>query len=1079
MTRQTTRSAVLRTLLIRASNCGSTLIVTALLLGPVVGAYSSATSSTVRRTQEGNQTLRETNSENDNLGAALKAIDAAERLRAHWTAEAAHQAIEKYREAGLHWRRAGDQRGEAAALRSTGEIYYHLGERQTALTYYRQAFGLSHSVGDREGEADAQNSIGYVCVYSGEYKQALEACEHALVLSRAAVYRQGEAQALNNIGEVYYSTSEEPKALSYFEQALALWRAVGDGRGQAQTLSNIGYTHGDLGELQKASEYHSQALSLWRAAGDIRGEAQMLSALGVLSSMLGEKQQALDYHNQALPLFQRMGDRNGEARTLNGVGEVYLDIGEMERALDCYSRALQLSRKMGDHGVESIALGRIGKTYILLGETRRALDYYNQWLSLNRSTNNFRLEAYALKAIGDTYVSSSDEGKALEYYNRALMLSRKVQDRRGESYTLNAIGYVYDKLGEKQKALSYYNEALLLSRAVMDRSGESLTLHNIARAERDRGHLREACSRIEAALLIAESLRTKVTSQDLRASYFASVRQSYELYIDLLMRLHQQHPAEGYAAAAFQVSERARARSLLELLAEASANIRQGVAPDLLERERSLQQLINAKAEVQMRLLNGKHPPEQAAAMAREIRSLSIDYEKVQTQIRQRSPHYASLIYPQPSSLKEIQQLLDSDTLLLQYAFGDEKSYMWAVTPVSITSYELPKRNDIESEAQRVYGSLTARNLRTPNETTETRQVRVRQADADYLDAAARLSRTVLAPVATQIKLAKRLLVVSDGALQYISFAALPEPDTTEAGAVPPLVARHEIISLPSASVAALLRSELARRASPSRTVAVIADPVFDKSDRRVVELAMKQEHTGRTGAGVAAASASKRSVGTDAVPFGVHAERALHESGLRGSNGSMPRLPFSGREAEAIMTVAPPEASMKALDFAANRRAVMDGELGRYAIVHFATHAIFNNDHPELSGIVLSLVDQQGQSVNGFIRLHEVYNLRLPVNLVVLSACQTALGRDVKGEGMIGLTRGFMYAGAARVVASLWKVDDAATAELMRLFYRGMLRDGLSAAAALQQAQAEMSQGRRWQSPYYWAGFVLQGEWT
>ena len=193
---------------------------------------------------------------------------------------------------------------------------------------------------------------------------------------------------------------------------------------------------------------------------------------------------------------------------------------------------------------------------------------------------------------------------------------------------------------------------------------------------------------------------------------------------------------------------------------------------------------------------------------------------------------------------------------------------------------------------------------------------------------------------------------------------------------------------------------------------------------------------------------------------------------------GELRRLLLTRDEAEAILSVTPRNDGFGALDFRANRATVTGDELSRYRIVHFATHGLLNSEHPQLSGVVLSLVDERGQPQDGFLRLHEIFNLRLPAELVVLSACQTGLGKEVKGEGLVGLTRGFMYAGAARVVASLWRVDDAATAELMKRFYRRMLKDGMRPAAALRAAQVEMWRRPQWRSPFYWGGFVLQGEW-
>lgn len=192
----------------------------------------------------------------------------------------------------------------------------------------------------------------------------------------------------------------------------------------------------------------------------------------------------------------------------------------------------------------------------------------------------------------------------------------------------------------------------------------------------------------------------------------------------------------------------------------------------------------------------------------------------------------------------------------------------------------------------------------------------------------------------------------------------------------------------------------------------------------------------------------------------------------------SFERLALSRREAEQITSLASDGTPLKALDFAANRMTAISKELGEYRILHFATHSLLNNQHPELSGIVLSLVDEKGHGQDGFLRLYEIYNLKLNADMVVLSACQTALGKEVKGEGLVGLTRGFMYAGVPRVVASLWKVSDKATSELMKRFYQQMLKGGMRPSAALRAAQVSMFQERPWRPAYYWAGFVLQGEW-
>jgi CHAT domain-containing protein len=207
-------------------------------------------------------------------------------------------------------------------------------------------------------------------------------------------------------------------------------------------------------------------------------------------------------------------------------------------------------------------------------------------------------------------------------------------------------------------------------------------------------------------------------------------------------------------------------------------------------------------------------------------------------------------------------------------------------------------------------------------------------------------------------------------------------------------------------------------------------------------------------------------------------ATRGDDDDDLGAVRAGFARLPFSREEASAIASLANPQTRFVATDFRASRATVLGGALAGHRIVHLATHGIVDNQRPALSGLLLSLFDERGAPRNGFLRLHDIYNMRLDADLVVLSACQTALGKEIQGEGLIGLTRAFMYAGASGVIATLWQVSDAATAELMKRFYRGLLKEGLTPAAALRAAQRDMSHDARWSAPYYWAGFVLQGDW-
>jgi CHAT domain-containing protein len=896
-------------------------------------------------------------------------------------------------------------------------------------------------------------------------RQAIEKYNQALAGWRELDDRREEAMTLNSKGLVLMNSNEYQEALDCFTQAQQIWRLINDQEGLAESLQYIANIHTDLGNLRLARESAKLALDMLRPLNRLRGLARAKTALAVINMKSGEPQQALDLYREALEINRQVHNSSGEMIALNGLGYAYYEIGDDWNAIDSAKLALQFAKKVGALRPQKIAHTTIGQAFVRMGDTHRALTHATQGLDISRRIGDRRLEAYSLKQLGAIYESLGERIKALDHYERALKFNREVQNRQQVAVALNSIGFIHELNGDRQKALACYREALPISREAEIPAEEVRSLHNIARVLRDLGSLDESRDQIEQAIKLIESLRVRVGGRQLRESYFSTVQKSYELYIDVLMLLHNQRPTEGLDEIALQISEQARARSLREMLAESRIDLRKNVPPDLLERERALQQDLNSKAARQQNLLSGKHSPEEAEKLARELRSLRLEYEEIQRQIRESAPRYAALTQPQPLTSKEIQQqLLDEETALLEYALGDDRSYLWLITPQKIVSYKLPPRSIIEKTARQAYELLVMRQSLNANkpEEFEQRVMRIKEAEEQYWIEAKALSRMILSPVAADIK-QSRLVIVSDGALQYLPFGALPfvEParntglNGKQRDSVVPLVEKYEIINLPSASTLAELRKETADRRSAPKTIAVIANPVFSPDDNR---FALARRQAGKTSQALAG-----------------ELMRAW-ESGS--GEKEIPALPFSEREGSAIIKLAPPDSSLLAMGFDATRSLLESQRLSKYRFIHFATHGLMNSTHPELSGLILSLYKPDGKKVDGFLRMHEIYNLNLPSDLVVLSACQTGIGKEIKGEGLVGLTRGFMYAGASRVVASLWKVDDAATAALMEHFYHCLFQEKLSPSAALRQAQLRtMQQNRRWRSPYYWAAFVLQGE--
>jgi CHAT domain-containing protein/tetratricopeptide (TPR) repeat protein len=949
--------------------------------------------------------------------------------------------------------------GQALAAQDTAE------SKRAAIAKLEESRDLWHQAADTKAEGYTLSKIGLANRELSNLGQALESLQRALQLYVAASDRVGEADILNELALTYGELGDKRKSLEYLLRTVAVYHSTGDRKSEAIVLGNIGSAYDTLGDEPLALESLNQSLTISHSIGDQEQESNALNNIGMVYRERAETQNALEYLNRALALSVALSDLSGQAVTLNNLGLVYHDAGEEQKALHYYNQALPIFRKIGQRDGEGSALLNLGVSYGALAEPVKALDNCSQSLTIFRAIGDKRTGARALVTIAGLYLKAGQEEKALNELVNALPLTQQSGDRQREAFALQLIGKIYRSRGEQSKALEFYTQSLTLSRAVEDHRTEAETLLRIAEVYRDKGNLADAETNAQAALAVIESVRAKIASQDLRASYFASIRPYYEFYIDLLMKRHQLQPAAGYDARAFELSERARARSLIELLNESGAGVSEGVDPALLRRDRQLQDSMTAKADRLMRLLSGTHRDQEVAALREDMEELSIAHDEVESKIRESGPRYAALTRPQPLGITEIQKELDQSSVLLEYVLGEEHSYLWAISRESINSFQLPARRQIEAAARRVHDLLTARNQRPKFETGAERTSRVTAADSEFATAAAELSKIVLGPVASQLH-DKNLLIVSDGALSYVPFAALPIP--AREGSRRLLLLDHQIVNLPSATTLSILRSELTKRKPAEKTVMVIADPVFDHSDERVKSSPQKSGGGSSTSASPAGAINARAA---DVV-------RSATDVGSDGEDVRISRLPYTRKEADAIVSLVPANDSREALDFDASRATAISDDLKNYRFVHFATHSFLNNVHPELTGIVLSLVDRTGADQEGFLRASEVFNLKLNAEMVVLSGCQTGLGKEIKGEGFMGLTRGFMYAGARRLVVSQWAVSDEASAALMARMYQYILGpDKMSPAAALRAAQISTLNEKRWQAPYYWAAFVLEGE--
>jgi CHAT domain-containing protein/Tfp pilus assembly protein PilF len=1003
-------------------------------------------------------------------GQASKAVVAYNGSLAYWS------SIREY-----HWQ-AITTYALSEAFRSAGDLKQSEEMLDETLNIVKQEIPRN----DWRIKASALNDLGFIYGSSGRIDESEAVLNQALDLYGANNDRRGQASSLSNLALTYRRTGNLSLARQLIERALVFRREENDKPGAANLINILGGISDRLGEPEVALNYFQQALNAWEEIGQTRpgdrlNAAAVLSNIGTASDKLGKWDDALEYYDKALAKYST--EDSFRAATLDNKGELFAALGNPVKARECYDQALTILEKTGkpDVDIKAGVLVHIGQLSMQAGDASTAIKWFEQARDLPPSPPRL---ADVLTNLGAALSTSGHSEKAQAVFRATIEIQTKLKDQRGQALTLQKRGEAYVLQGKREDGLKDFKVALPLWQAVKDQRGEAATLNNIARVERSRGNLLEALAYNDKAIRIVESLRTKVSSRQLRTSYFATQENYYELDVDLKMQLSKTENGRDYVAAALEANEKARARVLLEALNE--AGVERSVTTEtsdprfssMIEQRLKLLSTMAAKAQARTRFLSSPHSPAQIAILDRELRELADKYDELEAKIRARNPKFAKLAKPEPATLRQIQEQLDEDTCFIEYSLGEPRSYAWVVTRDSIDGFELEARSEIEAYANRLKEALSARGRDEKNETRPQKLDRVQKAERDYEEAASLLSKTVLAPVAAKLT-KKRLLIIADGALQLLPFAALPDPNAVATTTTPTrlMIQSHELISLPSASVLVLQRKDLADRKPAPNLVAVIADPVFGENDIRAINArrGKKTRSLSQPPADLPQKNGATRE--TSSMSESSRLTRALEDLGMN-STGEIRRLPYAGREALAILKVAPPNQSFSAIGFKANRAALMNPRLAQYRIVHLATHGIVDLKNPELSGMLLSMLDEKGKEQNGYIGLSEIYNLKLPADLVVLSACETGTGKQIRGEGIIALTRGFMYAGAERLVASLWRVDDQATAELMAIFYEEMLVHKLKPAAALREAQRKLSEQPKWKNPHFWAAFVIQGEW-
>ena len=916
-------------------------------------------------------------------------------------------------------RRANDTKKAIQTLNEAGHLQLGLFLRTEALSTFQQSYELSEQGADPITRADTLNGLASAYLAVNKYLEAQPLLEQARTITEQNNYPAGKAEALLLLSECQ-NYKNHAVAVNTASEALRVWQSVGDDRGAVRSHIAIGNYHYAQASLVEAAQDFQRAFELASSIGDTKLEATALVYLGYLEYRKGAWQEVFSFMRRAEALIDNGADYYLMGQISTGYAEGFIETGLPEVGLHKYEEAMEYFRQTETPKPVVISLWGIAKAQFALQKYPEALSILQKTLPAAEENKLDSTVAQCHDYLGRTYAAMNQPALAFEQFEKALGLYKNLDNPMEEARVRALIGQLYETQGQLNKAQEFYQQALQTFEALNDRIDQSATLFALGQLEMKRGNFDSAENHFRESIETTESVRSRSTTRDLTAAFSATVHDRYLQYIQCLMR----HNDRQAAVRAFEISESERARSLVEFLRSTETNLLAGLDPELANQEKSLRHLIRVKEDDRVALVGKTSKKADVEKLDAELAQLEEQYKSLSATISRRYPAYDQITRPRGWDLARIQEQVvnDDDTVLLEYILGADKSYVWAITRDSFTAHEIT--GDVGKVAETVYNLSKDPAKGNQNQLTE---------------AARELSQMVLSPVAGQLN-KQRIIVIADGALHYIPFQMLPSPSS----GAEPLVAQHDIINAPSASILGELREEVAGRGVRSKVLAAFGNPAFGPAQQSA------------------------------------NAGHQLRDIDLSGDNfdlSSIGQLFFAEREINSLREIATPAATFTATGFAANRKQLFSMDFSQYAILHFATHGVLDLTRPEHSGILLSTIDDQGKKQEGFITLQDVYTLRAPVDLVVLSACRTGLGREIRGEGLVGLTRGFMYAGATTVVASLWKVDDEATSELMKRFYTEMLQNRKTPDEALRLAQNAIRQNPRWSAPHYWAGFTLQGE--
>lgn len=955
-----------------------------------------------------------------------------------------------------------NQRGIADISYKIGYANRRLARFEEGDRYLTRALKIHHELGEKEAEGVDLTELAVSRERVGSYDEALKLSEQALALNEETGNKDVLARTLENFANIYYRKGEYSKSLEYFNRAIP----IGVEGGNKETLMNLWQ---NVGQVYSAQNEYDEALACYDKSRKLANEIGDPRLLGIINGneallywTLGDLEKARDDFERNLSSFQQSGFKQHLANTFYNLGSVQMELGDYGKAQQALLKAYELSGELKDRGLAAVALNLLGRLQSDLGNYDVAEDYIQRSSKISEETGERRAVIGSFVYLGQIYEKQGRLDASLEFYRKALKVSQEDGDKSLIATALERIGDIYAAKGDHIQELENQNAALALREAVhvradigssylrigsayysqknmkeadlaLAKSVEILeevgtpgllwqSLYKRALVFRDTGKSADSIRLMKQAVETIENLRNSVELPEQRSSYLEDKVNIYEDLVQLLIETKD-------IGGAFEFAERSKARAFLDLLSEERINPDRSLNSGQYNKKKLLlAKLVDLSGKIQEESQKDPLDKNTLRGFKEKQSRLNGDYLRLMVEIREENPRYEQLQRPEPLNVRQAQSLADSKSAIVEYFVGKKTSTLFLITSSQVRVFKLPGEEKLNGQ---VYDLLQA--IQKPDPALEVSEGSFTR----YRKLAALIYQEVLGPAERLLHGKTRIILIPDGPLNYLPFESLltaHSPAAQDFSALPYLALQYQIQYAPSVSVLSALQDKNRMPRARGRDLIAFGDPVVPGS----------------------------RKEGGSAT-----------DAAFREWSAYLPDLPYARAEVQAISALYPAKQVTIFMNKDASESNVKKAVLDDYRILHFASHGLIDEDQPQFSALVLNPGDALE---DGFLTMREVFDLKLNADLVVLSACKTGLGKQIRGEGLAGLSRAFFTAGASNVLVSLWNVYDQSTADFMTSFYTGLRKHGLSKAAALQDARLQMIHSPKFSHPYYWAPFILIG---